>query len=40
MEVMSAFEIDADGKVKRWRDSYDLKSITDQIEAAGFQILT
>jgi limonene-1,2-epoxide hydrolase len=35
MEVMAAFEI-GDGRIKRWRESYDLKSITDQIEAAGF----
>ena len=39
MEIMAAFEIDADGKIKRWRDSYDLKSITDQIAgAAGFKV--
>ena len=36
MEIMAAFEIDADGRIKRWRDSYDLKSITDQVAAAGF----
>jgi limonene-1,2-epoxide hydrolase len=33
--VMAAFVIDSDGLIKRWRESYDLKSITDQIEAAG-----
>ena len=38
MEVMAAFDIDADGRVKRWRDSYDSKSITDRIDAAGFAI--
>jgi limonene-1,2-epoxide hydrolase len=38
MEVMAAFEIDAEGRIKRWRESYDLKSITDQIEAAGFKV--
>ena len=32
--VMAAFVIDSDGLIKRWRESYDLKSITDQIEAA------
>jgi limonene-1,2-epoxide hydrolase len=36
MEVMAAFEVNADGRIERWRDSYDLRSITDQIEAAGF----
>ena len=38
MEVMSAFEIDAYGKITRRRDSYDLKLIMDQIEAVGFNI--
>jgi limonene-1,2-epoxide hydrolase len=38
MEIMAAFEIDDDGRIKRWRDSYDLKSVTDQIEAAGFNV--
>jgi limonene-1,2-epoxide hydrolase len=40
MDVMAAFEIDAEEKIKRWRDSYDLKSVTDQVEAAGFKIPT
>ena len=38
LEVMGAFEIDPDGRITRWRYSYDLKSITDQIEAAGFNV--
>jgi limonene-1,2-epoxide hydrolase len=38
LEVMAAFEIDADGKIKYWRDSFDRKSVTDQIEAAGFEV--
>jgi hypothetical protein len=38
MEVMAAVEIDGEGRVKRWRDSYDSKPITDQIEAAGFKV--
>jgi limonene-1,2-epoxide hydrolase len=38
LEVMAAVEIDADGRIKRWRDSYDLKSFTDQIEAAGIDV--
>jgi limonene-1,2-epoxide hydrolase len=33
--VMAVFEIDANGRIKQWRESYDLKSLTDQIEAAG-----
>jgi limonene-1,2-epoxide hydrolase len=37
LEMMAAFEIDADGRIKRYRESFDLKSITDQIEAAGFR---
>ena len=38
MEIMAAFDINADGRIRRWRDSYDLKSVTDQIEAAGFNV--
>lgn len=38
LEVMGAFEIDTDGRITRWRYSYDLKSITDQVEAAGFKV--
>ena len=38
MEVMAAFVIDAHGQITRWRESYDLKSITDQIHAAGFKV--
>jgi limonene-1,2-epoxide hydrolase len=38
IEVMAAFEIDVDGRIKRWRDSYDVKSITDQFEAAGINV--
>jgi uncharacterized protein (TIGR02246 family) len=33
--VMAVFEIDANGRINQWRESYDLKSVTDQIEAAG-----
>jgi limonene-1,2-epoxide hydrolase len=33
--VMAAFEIDANGRINKWRERYDLKSVTDQIEAAG-----
>jgi limonene-1,2-epoxide hydrolase len=38
LEVMGAFEIGADGRITRWRYSYDLKSITDQLEAAGLPV--
>jgi limonene-1,2-epoxide hydrolase len=38
MEVMAAFEVNTDGRIRRWHESYDLKSITDQIEAAGFRV--
>jgi limonene-1,2-epoxide hydrolase len=38
LEVMGAFEFDVEGRITRWRYSYDLKSITDQIEAAGFVV--
>jgi limonene-1,2-epoxide hydrolase len=37
MDVMAAFEFDRYGRIKRWRDSFDLKSIRDQIEAAGLK---
>lgn len=36
--VMAAFEIDANGRINQWRESYDLKSVTDQIEAAGYKV--
>ena len=35
--VMAAFEIDANGRICQWRENYDLKSVTDQIEAAGYE---
>lgn len=36
--IMAAFEIDANGRITQWRESYDLKSITDQMEGAGFTV--
>jgi len=36
--VMAAFEIDANRRITRWRESHNLKSITDQIEAAGYKV--
>jgi len=35
MEAMAAFEIGADGRIKRWRDSYDMKLITVELASAG-----
>jgi limonene-1,2-epoxide hydrolase len=32
--VMAVFEFDADGRIRQWREAYDLKSMLDQIEAA------
>jgi len=32
---MAVFEVGLDGQINQWREYYDLKSITDQIEAAG-----
>jgi limonene-1,2-epoxide hydrolase len=37
-KVMAAFEIDANGQIKQMRESFDMKSLTDQIEAAGFRV--
>ena len=33
--VMAVFEFDADGLIKQWREAYDFKSLTDQMEAAA-----
>jgi limonene-1,2-epoxide hydrolase len=32
--VMAVFELDADGRIRQWREAYDLKSAMDQIKAA------
>jgi uncharacterized protein (TIGR02246 family) len=32
--VMAVFELDTAGRIKQWREAYDLKSLTDQIEDA------
>jgi limonene-1,2-epoxide hydrolase len=37
-KVMAAFEIDAEGRIREMRETYDLKSVLDQIEAAGFAL--
>ena len=36
IEVMAAFKTDGEGRIELWRDSFDLKTIVDQMEAAGF----
>jgi|SRR5271166_3053483 len=33
--AMAVFELDTQGLIKQWREAYDLKSMLDQIEAAG-----
>ncbi len=38
--VMAVFELGADGRIKHWREAYDLKSVTDQIKAARFNLPT
>ena len=35
IEAVGVFEINGDRRIKRFRDYYDLKSLTDEIEAAG-----
>jgi limonene-1,2-epoxide hydrolase len=37
MEAVGVFEVEQ-GRIKRWRDYYDVKSIADQIEAAGITL--
>ncbi|MDT5120360.1 MAG: limonene,2-epoxide hydrolase [Mycobacterium sp.] len=34
LEVVGVFELDGDGKIKRFRDYYDLQSLVDQVTAA------
>jgi limonene-1,2-epoxide hydrolase len=33
--VMAVFELDPEGRIKQWREAYDLNSVMDQIEAAA-----
>jgi limonene-1,2-epoxide hydrolase len=35
LEVAAAFEVDDNGRITRWRDYYDLKSIADRTATAG-----
>ena len=37
-KVMAAFEIAANGRINQIRETYDLKSVLDQIEAAGYAV--
>jgi limonene-1,2-epoxide hydrolase len=37
-KVMAAFEVDADGRIRQMRESFDMKSLVDQLEAAGIQM--
>jgi limonene-1,2-epoxide hydrolase len=34
--VMAVFEVDASGRIRQMRESFDMKSLTDQLKAAGF----
>jgi limonene-1,2-epoxide hydrolase len=38
LDVMGAFEIGADERITRLRHSYDLRSILDQLAAAGLPV--
>jgi limonene-1,2-epoxide hydrolase len=40
METIGAFDISPDGLITRWRYSYDLKPLTDQLVAAGLECPT
>jgi limonene-1,2-epoxide hydrolase len=33
--VMAVFELEPNGRIKQWREAYDLKSMMDQIQAAA-----
>jgi len=32
------FDVDDNGRIKRWRDYYDLKSLEDRITSAGIAL--
>ena len=38
LEVAAVFEVDDSGRIKRWRDYYDLKSLEDRIASAGIAL--
>ena len=37
-KVMVVFEVDQSGRIRQMRESYDMKSLVDQIAAAGIQM--
>ena len=38
LEVAGVFDVDDNGRIKRWRDYYDLKSLEDRIASAGIAL--
>ena len=40
LETVGVVEVGSDGLFRRWREYYDSKSISDQLEAAGIPIPT
>jgi len=38
LEVATVFDVDDNGRIKRWRDYYDLKSLEDRITSAGIAL--
>jgi limonene-1,2-epoxide hydrolase len=39
-KVMAAFEVDANGQIRQMREYFDMKSLTDQLATAGFEVPT
>jgi hypothetical protein len=37
-KVMVVFEVDQNGRIRQMRESYDMKSLMDQIAAAGIEM--
>lgn len=37
-KVMAAFEVDASGRITQMRESFDMKSLINQLEKAGFHV--
>jgi limonene-1,2-epoxide hydrolase len=37
-KVMATFEVDSDGRITQMREYFDMKSLIDQLEAAGFGV--
>jgi limonene-1,2-epoxide hydrolase len=37
-KVMAVFEVDASGRIKQMRESFDMKSLVDQLAAAGIRV--